>query len=318
MGRFFLSWTANFGYPYRMPELAEVETVRKILDKNLRRKKIVEVDVDMSDKYLFAFAKPGEVKRALTGATVVGSGRRGKYMWLTFRRKGKSASRARTMSLIVHLGMSGNISLKTWKGRGSQHANAWGGVALQSENKTARERPDHLWFCRLLIKMADGTEVALLDPRRFGRVWLSDDPAHHPRIARLGPDPLIDFPTASALEKTLRRRKMAIKPVLLDQSVFAGIGNWLADEILFQAKMSPHRKASELTMKDVSTLRKYILSVVKKAVAVDADYKRFPKSWIFHHRWGKAKGAKTSLGLKIIHEQIGGRTAAWVPAVQKS
>ena len=61
-----------------MPELAEVETVRKILHKNLRRKKIVDVDVDMSDKYLFAFTKPGEVKSALEGSTVIGSGRRGK------------------------------------------------------------------------------------------------------------------------------------------------------------------------------------------------------------------------------------------------
>lgn len=310
-----------------MPELAEVETVRKFLDKTLRGKKIKEVDVDMSDKYLYAFAKPKDVKNSLEGAKFIGSGRRGKYFWLEL---------SGGISLIIHLGMSGNVSVKLpkkTKGKTTveQHLRLWGGIALQSEAKSKAnpvrkhagpngedllKRPNHLWFCRLLIKMVDGTEVALLDPRRFGRLWLSRDPLHHSRIEKLGFDPLISFPSAQDLERILRRRKMAIKPLLLDQTIFAGIGNWLADEILFQAKMSPHRKASQLKLKDVSDLRKAILSVVKKAVAVDADYERFPKTWIFHHRWGKSKKAQTSRGDKIIHEDIGGRTAAWVPSVQ--
>ncbi|CAN5434727.1 DNA-formamidopyrimidine glycosylase [soil metagenome] len=315
-----------------MPELAEVETVRKYLDKTMRGKKIKEVEVDLNDKYLFAFAKPADVKKSLEGAKVIGTGRRGKYFWLDFNRG---------PSLIIHLGMSGNVSIRLPKlKRGvparttnQEHLHIWDGIALQSEGEKSRkagnskapqhngrdreDRPEHLWFCRLLFRLSDGSEIALLDPRRFGRVWLSDDPLKHPRIAKLGPDPLIDFPSVQDLFLKLHRRKTSIKAALLDQSLFAGIGNWLADEILFQAKMSPHRKASDLTPKDVAVLRKSVLAVVKKAVSVSADYERFPKTWLFHHRWGKSKTAKISTGAKIIHESIGGRTAAWVPSVQK-
>ncbi len=290
-----------------MPELAEVETVRKFLDKNLRGKKIKEVDVDLTDRYLFAFAQPKTVRDTLTGAKVTGTGRRGKYFWINFSGR---------PSLIIHLGMSGNFSIKLAKSK-SEHRHLWGGITLQSDGKSKNERPEHLWFCRFLMKASDGTEVALLDPRRFGRVWLSDEPLGHPRIKKLGYDPLIDFPTAKELALLLRKRRNAIKAVLLDQSLFAGIGNWLADEILFQARLSPHRKASELTSVEVARLRKYVLSVVKKAVSVDADYERFPKTWLFHHRWGKSKSAKVSTGAKIIHEEVGGRTSAWVPTLQK-
>ncbi len=301
-----------------MPELAEVETVRKYLDKTMRGKKIREVDVDLSDRYLFQFAKPDLVKKTIEGRKVTGSGRRGKYFWLDFDRG---------PSLIIHLGMSGNISIKLPRGKKlrskeNEHLHVWGGIALQSEggqkeSQKKSDRPEHLWFCRFLLRLADQTEVALLDPRRFGRMWLSDDPENHPRVKKLGFDPLIDFPPARELHELLKKRRNAIKAVLLDQAIFAGIGNWLADEILFHAKMSPHRKASELSLKDVTALRKSILAVVKKAVAVDADYERFPKTWLFHHRWGKSKTAKVSTGQAIIHEEIGGRTSAWVPKIQK-
>lgn len=131
-----------------------------------------------------------------------------------------------------------------------------------------------------------------------------------------GIDPLIDFPTAAVLHERLKKRRKAIKAVLLDQSLFAGIGNWLADEILFQARMSPHRLASDFNLKDVVLLRKHVLAVCKKAVSVDADYERFPKTWLFHERWGKKKTATTSRGLKIQHDEVGGRTTAWVPGWQ--
>ena len=102
----------------------------------------------------------------------------------------------------------------------------------------------------------------------------------------------------------LKKRKKAIKAILLDQSLFAGIGNWLADEILFQSRISPHHLASDLSMAQIKKLHTQTLAVVKKAVKVHADYEQFPKTWLFHDRWGKTKGAKTSRG-KILHEEIG-------------
>jgi formamidopyrimidine-DNA glycosylase len=285
-----------------MPELPEVEAVRVRLHKSLRGHKIKEVIFEEGDRFLFAFANSADFRRALEGAKITGTGRKGKYFWLELNRKPWP---------VFHLGMTGNISILA--GKKGRHEKIWGGAKLWREGETE----NRLWFARLRLLMDNGTEMAFTDPRRFGRVWLAEDPAAHPRIAKLGHDALGKFPTAQELQKKLLRRKNSIKAVLLDQKLFAGIGNWLADEILYQARLSPHRKASELSTPQVKELRAKLLSVVKQAVKVGADYDKYPESWLFHHRWGKNKNAKTARGEKIIHEEIGGRTAAWVPGRQK-
>ena len=286
-----------------MPELAEVETVRLSLEKIMKGQKICDVTVDHDDKYFYAFASATSVEKALLGAKVVGTGRRGKYFWLKLNRKPWP---------IFHLGMTGNISILT--GPKKSPGNIWGGVKLWSEkDKGERER---LWFARIILTLQNKVEIALLDPRRFGRMWLSDDPEKHSRIAKLGPDPLIDFLSAKDLGSKLKKRGAPIKAVLLDQKLFAGIGNWLADEILYQSRISPRRPAKSLTAKEILLLHDKTILVCKKAVAVKADYELFPKTWIFKHRWGKSKTAKVG-GQKIIHEEIGGRTTAWVPGLQK-
>jgi formamidopyrimidine-DNA glycosylase len=290
-----------------MPELAEVEAVRVQLQKHLRGRKIKDVVADVEDHYLFEFASVKDVTKALKGAKVIGTGRKGKYFWLELDRKPWP---------IFHLGMSGNIALLNPKAKSKHHERIWGGVNMWSESATESVR-ERLWFSRLLLKCDQGFELAFIDPRRFGRLWLTNDVWQHPRISKLGFDPLLDFPPPADLAARLKKRKKAIKSVLLDQGLFAGIGNWLADEILFQAKLSPHHLASDLTLPQVRLLHKSILAVIKKAVSVEADYERFPKSWLFHERWGKNQKAKTSKGQKIIHEEIGGRTTAWVPSVQK-
>jgi len=288
-----------------MPELPEVETARRRFEKAFKGKRIAEVKGDPADRYLFANAPVAAVDKALTGAKVTGSGRKGKYFWLELDRKPWP---------IFHLGMSGNIEVRGKKGA---HEKAWGGLKLWSSRGRKDAPAGTPFFTRILLTADNGNQVALTDPRRFGRLWLTDDPLEHKSIKRLGFDPLFDFPTAKELGALLKKRKAPIKAVLLDQGVFAGIGNWIADEVLFHAKLDPHRKASELTPTEVNRLRTKILAVIKKAVDVEADYERFPAGWLFHKRWGKQKDAKTHSKQKIIHEQIGGRTTAWVPSVQK-
>jgi len=289
-----------------MPELAEVETVRKQIAKRMKGHRIETVVADESDRWLFEHVKVSELRKALRGAKVKGAGRKGKYFWLELDRKPWP---------IFHLGMSGNVALLDPKAKSAGHQKIWGGAKLWSERDS--DLRDRLHFCHLLLECDKGFEFAFIDPRRFGRVWLADDVWEHPRIKQLGFDPLLDFPTPKILGEKLAKRKKAIKAVLLDQSLFAGIGNWLADEILFQAKLNPHTLASKLTPAQIRTLHKSTLSVVKKAVDVDADYERFPRTWLFNERWGKSKAAKTSRGHKIVHEEIGGRTTAWVPQIQK-
>lgn len=286
-----------------MPELAEVETVCRQIEKHLKGKKIAEVEVDAKDRFLYAFASSSAVEKALKGATIKGTGRKGKYFWIELDRKPWP---------LLHLGMSGSVAILDPKAKKSK--GVWEGAQVYTD-PDGRFR-DRLWFSRLLARTKDGKEMAVVDPRRFGRLWLTDDPWTHPRIKALGFDPLLKFPTAAELGKLLARRKKTIKSVLLDQALFAGIGNWLADEILFQARLSPHHLAAKLTPAQVRALHKATLKVVNTAVKADGDYERFPKDWLFHERWGKSKKAKTSKG-KIIHETVGGRTTAWVPTWQK-
>lgn len=288
-----------------MPELAEIETVRRHLEASLKGRKIQEIVVDPQDRWLFAFVTAEQVIAALQGAKITGTGRKGKYFWLELNRKPWP---------LFHLGMSGNISLLLESSQGC-HRDLWGGAKLWSLDDDDDPK-GRMWFCRLLLILDKKLEMALTDPRRFGRMWLTEDPWEHPRIKKLGYDPLIDWPSAQVLAEKLKKRKKAIKSVLLDQSLFAGIGNWLADEILYQSRISPHRKASELTSAQVRLLHQTTKTVIKKAVQVEADYERFPKSWLFHDRWGKVKNSKTARGA-IQHDEVGGRTTAWVPVWQK-
>ena len=95
------------------------------------------------------------------------------------------------------------------------------------------------------------------------------------------------------------------------------MGNWIADEVLYQARLSPRRKANTLSEVEVGALRKELGAVIRLAVEVNAEKEKFPRDWIFHNRWSKGKIEKNWAGHKIIFEKIAGRTTAWVPEIQK-
>jgi formamidopyrimidine-DNA glycosylase len=177
------------------------------------------------------------------------------------------------------------------------------------------DEPRPGWKLRLVTDRA--VKVAFRDPRRFGRIRLQQDPPKEPPIARLGFDPLLEPPTARELRLALSRRKAPLKAVLLDQAVFAGVGNWVADEILYQARLSPLRPASSLSAAEASRLRGALLRVVRAAVAAEADADRFPRTWLFHHRWGRRAGTSTVRDEPIEHVTVGGRTTAWAPSRQR-
>jgi formamidopyrimidine-DNA glycosylase len=269
---------------------------------------ITKVIVDRDDSLCFDKDEPLEVARALRGAVVTGSGRKGKYFWLILDRK---------PWVIFHMGMTGNVEIRRMRGK-SDPVRGWGGPKLwrDATQKGRAERGKPPRFCRLFLTLANGDEIAVTDPRRFGRIRLSEDPENAPSIRRLGYDPLHEFPPAKVLAAKLARRRVKIKAVLLDQKLFAGVGNWIADEVLYQAGIDPHRIASELSAAEVVKLRRKVMSVIRDSVRMSADYDRYPKSWLFHYRWGKTKNAQDHLGREILHETIGGRTTAWVPQAQ--
>lgn len=105
-------------------------------------------------------------------------------------------------------------------------------------------------------------------------------------------------------------------PVSANARELSNTRYWYTQAIRYTDSKADSQDKYLFSISEVASLRKQTLTVVKKAVAIDADYERIPKTWLFHHRWGKSKTARTSRVDKIVHEAIGGRTAAWVPAVQ--
>lgn len=290
-----------------MPELPEVECVRLYIDNTFKDKVIKSIYIDKKDHIVFDHGTPAQIRKALQGRRVKGVGRKGKFFWIELDSK---------PWLIIHFGMTGNAAvfkdhafLKIWDVE-EKDKKSW--LAKKEQKKIEKIPP----YCKLLIEFSDGSKLAFSDPRRFGRIRLSTNPLQDKPISEMGPDPLEEFPSVKALQKLFHKRRAPIKTLLLDQRYFAGVGNWIADEILFQSNLSPHRAVNSLSVKEIACLRKKTLSIIKLAVKLNADYTRYPDDWLFHDRWSKGTEAYTSRGYEIRHDTIGGRTAAWVPALQ--
>jgi formamidopyrimidine-DNA glycosylase len=278
-----------------VPELPEVEHTRGVLEAFAKGRTLAHVAC-ADDRIVFAGGGPDAVANALGGRRVRRVLRRGKYTWLELDRSPHP---------VFHLGMTG-----TWRYPGDEP------LVLESSPKNPdRTFPPRFW--KIHLTFDDGRALAMTDPRRLGRIVLRGDPEAEPPISKLGFDPLTDMPPVATFRALLGKRKGVLKGVLLDQSFAAGVGNWIADEVLFQARLDPRRTVASLSSADVARLHAKIRSVVATAVGVDARSDRFPSSWLFHRRWGKAKDAKTARGERIEHITLAGRTTAWVPAVQK-
>lgn len=278
-----------------MPELPDVEAARILAMRAARGRRIVRVWC-ADDPIVFERVPAARFRRALVGRRILDAHRHGKHLW--FELDGRPWP-------CFHFGMSGGIhtpdrkSLKLRSSRG--HAsNGW---------------PPR--FAKLRLSLDDGGELVYADARRLGRVRLRQDPSAEPPISLLGFDALVALPTTRVMAETLSTRAAPIKAVLLDQSFSAGVGNWIADEVLYQARISPARPARSLTSDEVRRVRAAIRLVVGLAVRVGSDSDRFPRSWLFHYRWGKLAGAVDARGRAIRYATIGGRTTAFVPAIQK-
>lgn len=279
-----------------MPELPEVETVCRIMRRALVGKELTDVEV-VDDPIVLSGAPNEMVRQALLGARVTEIGRKGKFWWICTDRE---------QALCGHLGMAGWIrELGKPSGRLLEH----GDKPLDDEEGRPR-------FLKLRLTADDGATIVFTDGRRLGRLWLAADPEADPRIAKLGPDAFLGLPTVGDLEKALGKRSAPIKALLLDQVFLSGIGNYLADEVLYQSRIAPKRAADTLTKKEVAALRDAIVSVLRIAVESDADFDRLPREWLVHHRWGGKRGKPQVDGQPIVRETVGGRTTAWVPARQ--
>jgi formamidopyrimidine-DNA glycosylase len=128
-------------------------------------------------------------------------------------------------------------------------------------------------------------QLAFMDARRLGRIRLCTSPTAEPPISNLGFDPMLCMPTLGEFSTRLLKRGCTIKSLLLDQSFSAGIGNWLADEILYHSKVHPEQPANLLDNDAIKAIWENITYVCQTAVACNADHNLFPDHWLFPHRW---------------------------------
>jgi len=267
-----------------MPELPEVETARRLIADRALDRRIV--DVDDSDSYVGRPHPPGELRSALAGRSLIAAHRRGKTIWLETSGIG-SAAAAGGPELGIHLGMSGRIVVT-----GPDGTVAEGGDRRRYDVRAAGKR-----WNRFSLTFADGGSLVLLDPRRLGRVRLNPD------IGALGPDAAQVTP--AEFRALITKGTIAVKARLLDQSKIAGIGNLLADEILWQAKVSPLAPAGSLSPAQVNRLYRALKSVLEAASAKGGAH---TGDMIAARHPG---GTCPRDGAPMVHGTVGGRSTWW-------
>ncbi len=262
-----------------MPELAEVEYFRRQWDCGLGQKILV---AELGGKRVSRGLDLSAVQNALTGARLLESRAHGKQM--LFRFSGNAW-------LGVHLGMTGELRAKP--------------------PGAARERHDHL------ILHQRRQTLVFNDPRQFGRI-LFDIGAGEPQWWRRLPPQILspDFSLDRVAKFLARRGRAPIKAVLLMQQAFPGIGNWMADEVLWQARIHPRRLAGSLSLAETRRLHSKLKSVTRISLrAIGSDWGDPPKNWLIHRRWRRG-GFCPRDGAPLRHATIGGRTTCWCPKCQ--
>jgi len=212
-----------------LPELPEVETTRRGLEPQLRGRRIRAALVHEAR---LRWPVSADLDATLTGQRVLAVQRRAKYLVLRLTRG----------SLIVHLGMSGNLRLLP--------------------QDSARLKHDHVE-----IRLDSGLALRLNDPRRFGSVlYTSEDPLAHPLLRDLAPEPLEERFDGAYLHAVTRRRRVAIKLLLLNSRLVTGVGNIYASEALLHARIRPRRAARTLSLADCQRLAAAIRRVLGAAI----------------------------------------------------
>jgi formamidopyrimidine-DNA glycosylase len=266
-----------------MPELPEVETARRLIaDKALGRR---ITDADDSDTFVCRPHAPGELLAALTGRTLTAARRRGKTMWCETSQDGPD--------LGIHLGMGGRIVVTSS-----------GGLAAEGGGPRHRDaQPRKAEWDRFTLRFADGGSLVLFDKRRLGRVRLNPD------AGALGPDAAEVTP--AQFRALITTGAVAAKARLLDQSRIAGVGNLLADETLWEARVSPAARTDRLSRADADRLYRALVSALESAFARggvhtgDVIASRHPG------------GTCPRCGAEMRHGTVGGRSTWWCSREQE-
>jgi len=274
-----------------MPELPEVETVARGLQREVAGRRVVSVTLGKTD----FMDNPAEMERLLPGAVIRVVERYGKFMLLRLN----PAEPGEETALLVHLGMTGMMMPKP---AGEPHAKHTHLVAL----------------------LDDGRELRYVDPRRFGRMAMLSGETLQKELSRFGADPL-QVRLEEFLER-IRSRKARIKALLLDQSVLRGVGNIYADESLWKAKIHPAQLGARTSLEQTERLYHALQGILEKAIVLrgssisdflDADGE--PGEYQLHHRvYGREGKACPRCRTKIRRIVVAGRSSYFCPNCQRA
>ncbi len=265
-----------------MPELPEVETIVRGIRPELIGTTILSADLLWARTLATPSAK--QFKQQVQGQKVKDVTRRAKYLDIVLK----------DFHLLIHLRMSGDIMIR--------------------QSKTEPEKHD-----RLLLHFTNRKYLAFNDTRKFGRVWFTRDPESV--LAKLGPEPLESGFTSKWLFENLRERKRQLKPLLLDQTFIAGLGNIYTDECLHMAKLHPLALSNVVSQKQAEALCEAIQSVLKEGIrrngaSIDWVYRGGDYQNYFRV-YGRAGGPCLVCGSEIQKLTVGQRGSHVCPKCQR-
>ncbi|KAJ2081235.1 hypothetical protein H4R24_002504 [Coemansia sp. RSA 988] len=301
-----------------MPELPVLERVCRLLRERFVGKKIQKVYA-VNDAHIFSAApspivRPSlakrEIEALLRGRTVVNCGRRGKKLWLTL---------SSGVSMLISCDLKGILRVK------GEPFDYFNDVRVNTGDMEPPNREDQValdkWpplFTKLELSFGGEHRMAYVDRHRLGRIrFFKGKPEDYPAIAELGFDPLLDPPTPDEFVKGMRMQRRHIKSTLVSQRVCAGVGNWIADEVLFQSRVSPLQFPCHMSEGRLKVVLENLKYVCRTAVELNAESSLYPDDWLFHYRW-RMYIQDTFLpgGHQVIFRNINGRITAYVPSLQ--
>ena len=259
-----------------MPELPEVETYRRYFEETSLYQSISDVYVEDTKLLTTDY---DTLNQQLKNHQFIGTKRVGKNLFVQLDAP---------YWLHLHFGMTGDLAY------------------FKDDEDTPR-------FARIIFRFANGFKLGFLCPRKFERIGIVENIEEYLSRKKINKDALEI--TVEELAKTLHKKKAPIKPVLLDQSTVAGIGNWIVDEVLFQAKIHPERISSQLTDNEILEIHKAMQYVIQTAINSQANYDDFSEHFLIHARGWGSKGMQDErvgfcpeCGDKISISKVGGRT----------
>lgn len=251
-----------------MPELPEVELYRRRMTEHILQKKILTIHTVNEGRMIPDGLE--KLREIAVGQEFVDSSRVGKFLFLHL---------SNGIHLLWHFGMTGSPNIRSTDDRPHKHA-------------------------RILFDLDHDLSIDFVSPRKFSRLKIVPEIAAYQKAHNLGTDAL-KISAEEFIAAFARKKNGPVKSALLEQKYFAGVGNWIADEMLFQIRLHPETPCRELTRQQLGQLHQLMQQIIQETIDFEGDYKDLPGQYMVAHRWGD--GLCPRCGEPLTRIEVGGR-----------